>query len=526
MQAIDPTTHTPAIPPLKVGSFSLRSRLVVGTGKYRDFEQTRAAIDASGADAVTVAVRRERLYDAQGRSLLDALPLDRLTVLPNTAGCFTADDAVRVARLGRDLLEQLGNPGARWVKLEVLGDKATLLPDPVGTLEATRELVKDGFEVLVYSSDDPVLAKRLEDVGVTAVMPAGAPIGSGQGILNPNNIRIILERAKVPVIVDAGVGTASDVAVAFELGAHGVLLNTGVASAKDPVRMARAMKAAAEAGRDAFLAGRIGKKLYLPVGVLDVLAPDDHAVVLHEHGLVVLADAELLVGEPAGLAQHALGDADLAEEDLGLGDEARGDVDVGDGEGGGVRRVRVHDGLDLGPLLVARDVDAGLAGAHAGAGELFAVEVHEAHVLGLHEALADQRGRAEGEVVADADGDVAAVAVGVLTLPEAAAHLADPFLQDVDRGRVEEFLDLGGRLRVGTGRPAELVIGDRRSRRLLRRRRGLGGARALERRLQAAAAEHVARGGRQDGTGRGLLAFAQQFLGFTGSDDFRHGESG
>jgi thiazole synthase len=192
----------------------------------------------------------------EGKTLLDYLPRGKYVLLPNTAGCFDAEHAVRTARLGREL------GISAMVKLEVLGDPDTLLPDPIGTLEAARTLVKEGFVVLCYTSDDPVLARRLEDAGVAAVMPAGAPIGSGQGILNPNNIRIILERAKVPVIVDAGVGTASDVTVAFELGAAGVLLNTGVALARDPIRMARAMKAAAEAGRDAWLAGRIGKKLY------------------------------------------------------------------------------------------------------------------------------------------------------------------------------------------------------------------------------------------------------------------------
>jgi thiazole synthase len=192
----------------------------------------------------------------EGKTLLDYLPRGKYVLLPNTAGCFDAEHAMRTARLGREL------GISEMVKLEVLGDQDTLLPDPIGTLEAAVQLVKEGFTVLCYTSDDPVLARRLEDAGVAAVMPAGAPIGSGQGILNPNNIRIIVERAKVPVIVDAGVGTASDVTVAFELGAAGVLLNTGVALARDPVRMARAMKAAAEAGRDAWLAGRIGKKLY------------------------------------------------------------------------------------------------------------------------------------------------------------------------------------------------------------------------------------------------------------------------
>ncbi len=257
----------PAVEPLTVGSRSLRSRLIVGTGKYRDFGTMQRAIDASGADVVTVAVRRERLVNEQGQSILDFLDLDRLTILPNTAGCFSAEDAVRVSRLGREILEGLGNPGASWVKLEVLGDKKTLLPDPMGTLEACRELVKDGFEVLCYSSDDPIAATRLKEAGATSVMPAGSPIGSGQGILNPRNIALCLELLKdgdaaYPVIVDAGVGTASDVAVAMELGADGVLLNTGIAHAADAVAMAHAMRMACVAGRLAYRSGRIPMKKY------------------------------------------------------------------------------------------------------------------------------------------------------------------------------------------------------------------------------------------------------------------------
>jgi thiazole synthase len=247
--------------PLTLGPHRFTSRLFLGTGNYPSMESMQEALAVSGTQCVTVAVRRMQLGVPQtageaARTLLDYLPRQKYVLLPNTAGCFDADHAVRTARLGREL--GMGD----LVKLEVLGDPDTLLPDPLGTLEAAKILVKEGFTVLCYTSDDPVLAKRLEDAGVTAVMPAGAPIGSGQGILNANNIRIILERAKVPVIVDAGVGTASDVTVAFELGAEGVLLNTGVALAKDPVRMARAMKAAAEAGRDAFLAGRIPRRLY------------------------------------------------------------------------------------------------------------------------------------------------------------------------------------------------------------------------------------------------------------------------
>ncbi len=270
------TPHTPSlsvseIPPLTVGRFALRSRLVAGTGKYPDAATMRAALAESGCDAVTVAVRRERLVNAEGRSLLEDLDLDRLTILPNTAGCFSAEDAVRVSRLGRELLDQLDNPGKDWVKLEVLGDRTTLLPDPVGTLEACRELVADGFEVLCYSSDDPIMAARLRDAGATSVMPAGSPIGSGRGIANPAAIRIILELLKdpahggspdYPVIVDAGVGTPSDVTIAMELGADGVLLNTGIAHATQPVAMARAMRLACEAGWHGYRAGRIAKRLY------------------------------------------------------------------------------------------------------------------------------------------------------------------------------------------------------------------------------------------------------------------------
>lgn len=266
---------TPASPPaardadapLVVGGRSFSSRLIVGTGKYATMELMRDALDASGAQVVTVAVRRERLFNAQGKSLLDYLDLARYTILPNTAGCFSADDAVRVARLGREILEQLRNPGANWVKVEVLGDKKTLLPDPMGTVEATRELVKDGFHVLAYSSDDPIAAIRIKEAGAASVMPAGSPIGSGQGVLNRNNIVLCLELLKqgdphYPVIVDAGVGAASDVSVAMELGADGVLLNTAIAHAKNPVLMAHAMRHATIAGRAGYLAGRIPRKLY------------------------------------------------------------------------------------------------------------------------------------------------------------------------------------------------------------------------------------------------------------------------
>jgi thiazole synthase len=253
-------------------AFSIRgrrfdSRLITGTGKYATHALMRDALDASGCQVVTVAVRRERLYNEQGQSLLDALDLSRYTILPNTAGCFSAADAVRVALLGRELLEQLGNAGAGWVKLEVLGDKKTLLPDPVATVEATRTLVKEGFEVLAYCSDDPIAALRVKEAGATSVMPAGSPIGSGQGVLNRNNIVLCLELLKqgdsaYPVIVDAGVGCASDVAVAMELGADGVLLNTAIAHATDPVGMAHAMKHACIAGRLSYSSGRIPKRLY------------------------------------------------------------------------------------------------------------------------------------------------------------------------------------------------------------------------------------------------------------------------
>jgi thiazole synthase len=241
---------------LSLGNHRFHSRLFVGTGKYADFDTMRRALEVSGTEVVTVAVRRVDFSGPPEKNLLHYIDRERYTILPNTAGCYSAEEAIRVARLGRELgISEL-------VKLEVLGDPRTLLPDPIGTLEATRALVAEGFTVLVYTSDDPILARRLEEAGATSVMPAGSPIGSGQGILNPNNLRIILETLEVPVIVDAGVGTASDVSVAMELGAAGVLLNTGIAGARDPVRMARAMRLAAVAGRDAFLAGRIPRKLY------------------------------------------------------------------------------------------------------------------------------------------------------------------------------------------------------------------------------------------------------------------------
>jgi thiazole synthase len=261
------TTAIESTDTLQLGSHRFTSRLIVGTGKYADYEIMGEALARSGTECITVAVRRERLIDAAGNNLLDFIDTSRYTLLPNTAGCFTADDAIRVARLGREILLGLENPGADWVKLEVLADKRTLLPDPIATLEATERLVADGFQVLCYTTDDPVVARRLKSAGATSVMPAGSPIGSGQGVLNPNNIRICLEYLKegdpdYPVIVDAGVGTASDVTIAMELGVDGVLLNTGIAHAKDALRMADAMRHATEAGRLAYLAGRIPKRLY------------------------------------------------------------------------------------------------------------------------------------------------------------------------------------------------------------------------------------------------------------------------
>ena len=234
------------------------SRLLVGTGKYRDFEQTRLAIEASGAEIVTVAIRRVNIGQNAGEpSLLDVLPPSRYTILPNTAGCYTAEDAVRTLRLARELLD-----GRALVKLEVLGDAETLFPNMPETLSAAKTLVGDGFQVMVYCSDDPILARQLEDIGCVAVMPLASLIGSGMGILNPWNLQIIIDRAKVPVLVDAGIGTASDAAVAMELGCDGVLMNTAIAGANDPVRMGRAMKLAVEAGREAWLAGRMARKPY------------------------------------------------------------------------------------------------------------------------------------------------------------------------------------------------------------------------------------------------------------------------
>jgi len=242
--------------PMVIAGISFRSRLWVGTGKYRDFEQTREAILASGADVVTVAVRRVNILKKDEPNLLDYLPTDKFKILPNTAGCYSVEDALRYARLAR------AAGISDMVKLEVLGDQKTLFPDVIGLLEAAKILVKEGFIVFPYTNDDPILAKKLEDVGCVAVMPLAAPIGSGLGIRNPYNLRIIQETVSVPIIVDAGVGTASDAAIAMEMGVSGVLMNTAIAEARDPVRMARAMRYGVLAGREAYLAGRMGRKLY------------------------------------------------------------------------------------------------------------------------------------------------------------------------------------------------------------------------------------------------------------------------
>jgi len=244
--------------PLIIAGKAFRSRLLTGTGKFKDLDETQRATAAAGAEIVTVAIRRTNIgQNANEPNLLDVLPPSRYTILPNTAGCYTAGDAVRTCRLARELLD-----GHTLVKLEVLGDARTLFPDVVQTLAAAQVLVKDGFEVMVYTSDDPILAKRLEDIGCVAVMPLAAPIGSGLGIQNRYNLLEIIENANVPIIVDAGVGTASDAAIAMELGCDGVLMNTAIAGARDPVLMARAMKLAVEAGRAAFRAGRIPRKRY------------------------------------------------------------------------------------------------------------------------------------------------------------------------------------------------------------------------------------------------------------------------
>ncbi|MGH8528520.1 MAG: thiazole synthase [Nevskiales bacterium] len=244
--------------PLLIAGKRYRSRLLLGTGKYKDLQQTRLAIEASGSEIITVAIRRTNIgQNPNEPNLLDVLPPSKYTILPNTAGCYTAEDAVRTCRLARELLD-----GHALVKLEVLGDPKTLYPDIPATLEAAKTLVKDGFQVMVYTSDDPITAKRLEELGCIAVMPLAAPIGSGLGIQNKYNILTIVENAKVPILVDAGVGTASDAAIAMELGCDGVLMNTAVAEAKNPVLMASAMKKAVEAGREAYLAGRMPRRRY------------------------------------------------------------------------------------------------------------------------------------------------------------------------------------------------------------------------------------------------------------------------
>jgi len=258
MNAPHPPVATVPAEPLIIAGRAYRSRLLVGTGKYRDFDETRAAITASGAEIVTVAIRRTNIgQDAGAPSLLDFVPPSQFTYLPNTAGCYTADEAIRTLRLARELLD-----GHRLVKLEVLGDQHTLFPNVRETLRAAEVLVKDGFDVMVYTSDDPIAARELEAIGCVAIMPLASLIGSGMGILNPWNLRLIIDAAKVPVLVDAGVGTASDAAIAMELGCSGVLMNTAIALAKDPVRMAHAMRLAVEAGREAFLAGRMPRKTY------------------------------------------------------------------------------------------------------------------------------------------------------------------------------------------------------------------------------------------------------------------------
>ena len=252
---------------LRIGNHTFDSRLILGTGKYDSFESMQASHEVSQTQCVTIAVRREKLHDSSGRNILDYVDPQRLTLLPNTAGCYDAQTAVRCARMGREILSGLGNPGSDWVKLEVLGDSRSLLPDPIELLKATETLVAEGFQVLCYSSDDPIIARRLKDAGATSVMPAASPIGSGLGVLNPNSLKIILDDLKrddpeYPVIIDAGVGTASDAAIAMELGFDAVLLNSAVAQAKDPSKMAQAMALGVQAGRLAFLSGRIPKSRY------------------------------------------------------------------------------------------------------------------------------------------------------------------------------------------------------------------------------------------------------------------------
>ena len=253
--------------PFHLGQHVLNSRLILGSGKYPSFESMKRSLELSGTECVTVAVRREKLHDSSGRNILDFIDLDRYLLLPNTAGCYDAMTAARCARMGREILKGLENPGANWVKLEVLGDSRTLLPDPIETIKATEMLVADGFEVLCYTSDDPIVARRLKEAGATSVMPAGSPIGSGLGILNVNNMQIILEDLKrddhaYPVIIDAGVGTASDAAMAMEMGFDAILMNSAVAMAESPEKMSVAMKLGVEAGRMAHQAGRIKRSRF------------------------------------------------------------------------------------------------------------------------------------------------------------------------------------------------------------------------------------------------------------------------
>ena len=258
MSSVMQSPHHTTSDPLLIAGVEYKSRLLVGTGKYKDMDETRAATEASGAEIVTVAIRRTNIGQNKDEpNLLDVISPDRYTLLPNTAGCYTASDAVRTCRLARELLD-----GHDLVKLEVLGDEQTLFPDIIQTIEATEILVKDGFKIMVYTNDDPIIAKRFEDMGCVAVMPLAAPIGSGLGVRNPHNIRTIVENASVPILVDAGVGTASDAAIAMELGCDGVLMNTAIAGAQDPVLMASAMKKGIEAGREAFRAGRIVRKRF------------------------------------------------------------------------------------------------------------------------------------------------------------------------------------------------------------------------------------------------------------------------
>lgn len=263
-QALDSST---GLDEFCIAGHKFQSRLILGSGKYDSFEVMRESFEVAETECVTIAVRREKLHDSSGRNILDFVDPSRLVLLPNTAGCYDADTAVRCAKMGREILRGLENSGADWVKLEVLGDSRSLLPDPIELLKATEALVKDGFQVLCYSSDDPIVARRLKDAGATSVMPAGSPIGSGLGVINRNSLQIILEDLKqgdpdYPVIIDAGVGTASDVAIAMELGFDGVLLNTAVARAADPIRMAEAMKYGVRAGRLAFQSGRIPQSRY------------------------------------------------------------------------------------------------------------------------------------------------------------------------------------------------------------------------------------------------------------------------